>query len=139
MPEKNEKLTTTFVTFRPFKDWAGETTYTRVKVPSPGNFKPELYIPVPTTDEECQKYYGMKLSDLIAKGATQQVYDVSEDIKGWFVDRMNEHNCDVDELKKFDVPTDLFIKIPKPKKIAPAPSQWSSVIRKNIRPVDGPD
>jgi len=120
MTENNttEKITATLVPIYPFPNWKGETTFSRLKIASPGNFKPELHIPVPSNDEECTKVYGMTLMQLIAKGARQQVYDCSEPIRVWFQSQVNAGK-DVNEIK--DVPpANLFIKEIREKKSSEA-------------------
>ena len=110
--EKIETISYTFININPFPEWTGAVTVDgpRSKVNSFGNYKPEFALPIPSNDEDAQKYYGMTLAALIGKGVVQNHYDVDGEVKKWYAALLTEEN-DVPDCAA--PPAALWIKVRK--------------------------
>jgi len=135
MAEKKDTITYTFIEFTPFPDFSGTRTMTRVKVDSPGYYKPELHMPVPESTEQAQKMYGLTLRQLIGKGVRQQVYDVSEEVKVHFESAMKNEGVDLDQVSK-DIPVGLFVKPERKRKVSEAKKAKETLDEAGIRSVE---
>ncbi len=93
------KITYTFIQIRPFPEWDGPRTEDgpRSKFESPGFFKGEFALPVPTTPEDCQKMYNLTPEQIMAKGIRQVHYDRDGDVKKYYNDKLTE-DSDLDAL-----------------------------------------
>lgn len=106
--EVTAKITYTFIQIRPFPNWDGlrTTDGPRSKFESPGYFKGEFALPVPTVEEDAQAMYNLSLEDILAKGVRQIHYDRDGDVKKYYNELLTEE-VDLDELvKSGDLPDD---------------------------------
>jgi len=111
--EKKTTISYTFVPVRPFPDWEGlrTTDGPRSKIVSPGFYKPEFSLPVPTEDEDCQAIYNLTLAQLLAKGVRQVHYDRDGDIKDWYKEQAFTEDADLNEFATLPPDTLWFCEV----------------------------
>ena len=103
----------TFVPIRPFAAWDGARTTDgpRSKIESPGKYKPEFSLPIPTNDEDCSKLYNLTLLQLLAKGVRQVHYDRDGDVKAFYNEKKFTEDADLNDFATLPPDTLWFCEI----------------------------
>ena len=104
------KITYTDVLIPTAPDWNGGRVKCRATIPSPGNYKILFMLPVPTTDEESQAFYGKDLGVLISDGVVAQSYKVKGQIKDHYAPLI-QGDTDLIDLKGDAFPMDKMVKV----------------------------
>ena len=112
--EKTDEITYTDVPVYPMPEWKGERVMCRAKLDSPGNYKLQLFMPVPATDEESVQMYGKTRGKFVSDGVVGQSYKVKGQITDYYKPLVSAER-DLNEIKE-PPPMSIFIKIEREKK-----------------------